>query len=206
MAGYGIVSAPRPLDVSPHPVPAALEAVHAGFPSVAQDYFTGDFSLDENLIIHPDTTFVVSVAGDSMEGAGIFDGDILIVDRSLRPRPDDIVIAAIDGELTVKRLAQDRQGGLFLHPENAAYPDIRLNPGDDMMVWGVVIGNYHWQCSRAQYGRPAVAGADSPAQARTQAQASQARASQAQSRTQARAPQARRQARAQAQMPGRDMP
>jgi DNA polymerase V len=202
MAGYGIVSAPRPLDVSPHPVPAALEAVHAGFPSVAQDYFTGDFSLDENLIIHPDTTFVVSVAGDSMEGAGIFDGDILIVDRSLRPRPDDIVIAAVDGELTVKRLAQDRQGGLFLHPENAAYPDIRLDPGDDMMVWGVVIGNYHWQCSRAQYGRPAVAGTDSPAQARTQTQASRTQTQ----TSQARAPRTRRQARAQAQSPGRDMP
>lgn len=64
-------------------VPMALEAVHAGFPSVAQDYFDGDFSFDDNVITHPDTTFVMAVAGDSMEGAGIFDRDILVVDRSL---------------------------------------------------------------------------------------------------------------------------
>ena len=74
-------------------IPKALEAVHAGFPSVAQDYFDGDFSFDENVIIHPDTTFIVTVAGDSMQGAGIFDGALLIVDRSLPAQENDVVIA-----------------------------------------------------------------------------------------------------------------
>ena len=140
--------------VSPHPrpIPQALESVHAGFPSVAQDYFSGDFSLDANLVAHPDMTFVVTVAGDSMENAGIYDGDILIVDRSLQPRDHDIVIAAINGELTVKRLRKDPTG-IWFHPENPRYPDIHPEQWDDTMIWGVVIGNYHWQCSRAEYGR-----------------------------------------------------
>lgn len=148
---------PRPLSPAPRPVPHALEAVHAGFPSVAQDYFNGDFSLDENLIAHPDTTFAVTVAGDSMTGCGIFDGDILLVDRSLTPQNHDVVIAAVNGELTVKRLLIRADGMSVLHPENPSYPDIALPRADDTdgdadgtCMWGVVIGNYHWQCSRAQ--------------------------------------------------------
>ena len=119
-------------------IPKALEAVYAGFPSVAQDYFDGDFSFDENVIIHPDTTFIVTVAGDSMQGAGIFDGDLLIVDRSL--------------ELTVKRLVIDQEGNPVLHPENPSYPDIHLYWEADALIWGVVLGNFHWQ--RAQTERP----------------------------------------------------
>lgn len=141
---------------SPRPVPQALEAVHAGFPSVAQDYFNGDFSLDENLVAHPDTTFAVTVAGDSMIGCGIFDGDILLVDRSLTPQNHDIVIATVSGELTVKRLIVRPDGTTVLHPENPIYPDIALDGDGDTdgtMLWGVVIGNYHWQCNRAQYGK-----------------------------------------------------
>lgn len=153
-------SPPRALAPAPRPIPHALEAVHAGFPSVAQDYFNGDFSLDENLIAHPDTTFAVTVAGDSMTGCGIFDGDILLVDRSLTPEDHDVVIAAVDGELTVKRLIIGHGGTSVLHPENPRYPDIALPDASDTigdaagtMLWGVVIGNYHWQCSRAQYGK-----------------------------------------------------
>lgn len=85
-------------------IPVALESVRGGFPSVAQDYVGGDLSLDERLVEHPETTFVVRVAGESMTGAGIFDGDLLIVDRSLEPRDGDVVVAVLDGELTVKRL------------------------------------------------------------------------------------------------------
>ncbi|EFG33252.2 peptidase S24-like protein [Parascardovia denticolens DSM 10105 = JCM 12538] len=133
-------------------IPKALEAVHAGFPSVAQDYFDGDFSFDENVIIHPDTTFIVTVAGDSMQGAGIFDGDLLIVDRSLPAQENDVVIAAIDGELTVKRLVIDQEGNPVLHPENPSYPDIHLYWEADALIWGVVLGNFHWQ--RAQTERP----------------------------------------------------
>ena len=128
----------------PRPVPAALEAVHAGFPSVAQDYFAGDFSLDKHVIVHPGTTFIVRVAGDSMEGAGIFDGDLMIVDRSLDPVDGDVVIAVLDGELTVKQLLIDASGPR-LHPENPRYPDFRPSGDERLFVWGVVTGSYHPQ-------------------------------------------------------------
>ncbi len=127
------------------PVHEALEAVHAGFPSVAQDYFLSDFSFDEHIITHPETTFAVRVAGDSMRGAGIYDGDLLLVDRSLEPRTGDVVIAVVDDELTVKRLARDAHGRPMLHPENPDYPDITVDDGQELSVWGVVIGNYHYQ-------------------------------------------------------------
>lgn len=128
----------------PSPVPQALEAVHAGFPSVAQDYFSGDFSFDQNVIVHPDSTFIIHVAGDSMTGAGIFDGDLLVVDRSLEPREGDIVIAILDDELLVKRLVR-RRGRTMLRAENPAYPDFIPQEGEELVIWGVVIGNYHWQ-------------------------------------------------------------
>lgn len=125
--------------------PLALEAVHAGFPSVAQDYFISDFSFDENVITHPETTFAVRVAGDSMRGAGIFDGDLLLVDRSLEAQNGDVVIAVVDDELTVKRLIRGRDGQPVLHPENPRYPDITLRGDQQLSIWGVVIGNYHYQ-------------------------------------------------------------
>lgn len=135
-------------------VPMALEAVHAGFPSIAQDYFDGDFSFDDNVITHPDTTFVMAVAGDSMEDAGIFDGDILVVDRSLAAEENSIVVAAINGELTVKRLIMGADNRPLLHPENPQYPDIPLYLEQEVVIWGVVIGNFHWQNSYARHSRP----------------------------------------------------
>ena len=138
------VDALSPFRGHPSPVPQALEAVHAGFPSVAQDYFSGDFSFDQNVIVHPDSTFIIHVAGDSMTGAGIFDGDLLVVDRSLEPREGDIVIAILDDELLVKRLAR-RKGRTMLRAENPAYPDFMPQEGEELVIWGVVIGNYHWQ-------------------------------------------------------------
>lgn len=125
-------------------VPVALESVRAGFPSVAQDYAAGDLSLDERLVEHPETTFVVRVAGDSMTGAGIFDGDLLVVDRSLDPRDGDVVVAVLDGELTVKRLLRDGHGWL-LHAENAKYPDLRPERFGEGLIWGVVLGSCHPQ-------------------------------------------------------------
>ncbi|MFT8704035.1 LexA family protein [Bifidobacterium aquikefiricola] len=130
--------------VSPRPVLMALEAVHAGFPSVAQDYFAGDFSLDENVITNPDTTFILHVAGDSMEGAGIFDGDLLIVDRSIAPAAGDIVVAILDDELTVKRLLVHGSTPV-LHPENARYPNFIPGNDESLSIWGVVTGNFHSQ-------------------------------------------------------------
>ncbi|WP_314685971.1 S24 family peptidase [uncultured Bifidobacterium sp.] len=126
------------------PVSRTLEAVHAGFPSVAQDYMVDDFSFDEHVMPHPETTFVVTVAGDSMQGAGIWDGDLLIVDRSLNPEDGDVVIAALDGELTVKRLLAT-DAGPVLHAENPRYPDFRPSRLQELMIWGVVTGSYHPQ-------------------------------------------------------------
>lgn len=123
-------------------LPVMLEAVHAGLPTVVQDDASGEVSLDEMLVEHPDTTFILRVAGDSMMGAGIYDGDLLIVDKSLEPMDGDVVIAALDGEFTVKRLASDKRGR-FLHAENSQYPDIRPIPEGENLIWGVVTGNYH---------------------------------------------------------------
>ncbi|RBP98275.1 peptidase S24 [Bifidobacterium aemilianum] len=135
------------------PVPLSLEAVHAGFPSVAQDYFAGDFSFDQNVISNPDTTFIVTVAGDSMEGAGIWDGDLLVVDRSLTPQEGDVVVAVLDGELTVKRLLMSH-GKPVLHPENPAYPDFISSDAQSLMIWGVVTGNFHRQSRSHRKDRP----------------------------------------------------
>ncbi|KFI46845.1 Peptidase S24-like [Bifidobacterium bohemicum] len=130
--------------IAPTPIPMALEAVHAGFPSVAQDYFAGDFSFDEHVIQHPDTTFIITVAGDSMQGAGIWDGDLLVVDRSLDPQPGDVVIAILDDELTIKRLIIEA-GHPVLHAENQAYPDFIPAEAEELIIWGVVVGNFHSQ-------------------------------------------------------------
>ncbi|XBH22962.1 translesion error-prone DNA polymerase V autoproteolytic subunit [Jonesiaceae bacterium BS-20] len=119
--------------------PIALEAVPAGFPSPAQDYFSGDIDLNEHLIKDRAATFIVRIAGDSMLGAGISNGDELIVDRSLTPRNRSIVIAVVEGEMTVKRLITTPQGP-ELHPENPAYPI--LKPAE-LEVWGVVTTCLH---------------------------------------------------------------
>ena len=129
---------------SPIEVPAAFESVHAGFPSVAQDYFGGDFSLDQHVIVHPETTYIVTVAGDSMQGAGIWDGDLLVVDRALQPQAGDVVVAILDDELTVKRLLV--HGSMpILHAENPRYPDFIPEDGQSLIIWGVVTGNFHSQ-------------------------------------------------------------
>ena len=128
---------------SPSPIPLALESVHAGFPSVAQDYFLEDFSFDEHVIAHPSTTFAVVVSGDSMEGAGIYDSDILLVDRGLDAQGDDIVVAVVDADMTVKRLRAPARSAPYLHPENPKYPDISLSGNNEISIWGVAIGSYH---------------------------------------------------------------
>lgn len=111
--------------------------VPAGFPSPADDYIEGRLSLDEHLVRHKDATFFVRAKGHSMVGVGIFDGDLLVVDRSLTPSSGDIVIAVLDAELTVKRLIQ-RDGMVILKPENPEFKEIVLKDGQDLQVWGVV--------------------------------------------------------------------
>ena len=123
-------------------VPLYACGVSAGFPSPADDYLEGALDLNEHLVRQPAATFFVRARGDSMEGAGIQDGDLLIVDRSLEATAGRIVIAALNGELTVKRLA--RAGGrLRLEAENPAYAPIEFNEGDDIRLWGVVTNVIH---------------------------------------------------------------
>ncbi len=126
------------------PCPLAFFAsrVEAGFPSPADDYLEGKLDLNEHLIERPAATFFLRVSGDSMTGAGIHAGDILIVDRSIAPSDGKIVIAAVDGELTVKRLYR-RGGHIRLLSENPRYKPIEIAAGQDLHVWGVVIHAVH---------------------------------------------------------------
>ena len=115
----------------------AGEAVAAGFPSPAQDYFDGSLDLNDHLIRDKTSTFIVRVSGESMTGAGISDGDELVVDRSLSPKDGNVVVAILDGELTVKRL-ELHPGGVVLRAENPEYPPIHVAELSDLQVWGVV--------------------------------------------------------------------
>jgi DNA polymerase V len=126
--------------------PLVLAQVAAGFPSPADDHLDRDLDLHELLIPHPAATFYVRLAGDSMQGAGLYDGDLLIVDRSLEPKHTDIVIAVLNGELIVKRLFT--QGLLVqLRPANHRYPVITVTPDQELLIWGVVT------CSIRQFHR-----------------------------------------------------
>ena len=118
-------------------LPIAMTSVPAGFPSPADDYMDKKLDLNEYLIQHPAATFFVRVKGESMIQAGIHSGDILIVDRAIEPEDGKVVIAAIDGELTVKRILK-RDGKLYLAAENPDYNLIEVSPEQSFMIWGVV--------------------------------------------------------------------
>lgn len=117
-------------------IPYLLEAVQAGFPSPAQDYVEQQLDLNELCIKHPAATYFVRAAGDSMIGAGIYENDILVVDRSLTPNAGDIIIAGWNGELTVKELQLKPYPALISHNDN--YPAIRIPDSADLDVFGVV--------------------------------------------------------------------
>ena len=116
--------------------------VPAGFPSPAADYEEGRLDLNRYLIRHPAATFFVRAIGDSMIGAGIHCGDLLIVDRSLEPKDKSVVIAAIDGELTVKRIRIEKKK-VTLEPENESYSVRQITEDADFQVWGVVTNVIH---------------------------------------------------------------
>lgn len=122
--------------------PLFSSRVAAGFPSPADDHLETRLDLNQLLVRHPAATFFVRASGDSMVGAGIHDGDILVVDRSLDADGEPVIIAVINGELTVKRLR--RQGDRFmLCPENAAYRPIKIDSDGDLEIWGVVTHVIH---------------------------------------------------------------
>lgn len=125
-------------------IPAGVGLVPAGFPSPAQDYSATQIDLTKLLIKDELSTFIVRVSGDSMEGAGIYDGDELIVDRGIEPRDGHVVIAIVDGEMTVKRLRVTATG-VVLQAENAAYPDVEVAELSELMIWGVATTCLHHQ-------------------------------------------------------------
>jgi DNA polymerase V len=124
------------------PQPLYTTMVSAGIPLPTDDYSEGKLDLNEHLLQNPETTFFVRVSGDSMIEASIHPGDLLIVDRSLPPASGKIVIAVVNGELTVKRLFKER-GKLFLMPENPNYPTLEITEEMAFMIWGVVTNVIH---------------------------------------------------------------
>ncbi|KAA3632084.1 MAG: LexA family transcriptional regulator [Calditrichaeota bacterium] len=142
MAKIKILSQSRDSELTEKIAPIFTEQVAAGFPSPADDYLEGNLDLNKYLVKHPVATYFVRVTGDSMVGAGIHEGDILIVDRSLEPVSRRIVIAVVDGELTVKRLIR-RNGKVMLMPENDKYKPIEIKDEVDLEIWGVVTTVLH---------------------------------------------------------------
>jgi DNA polymerase V len=131
-----------PLTGAPRlPLPIDEVKVSAGFPSPAADYEDKRLDINEYLVRNPVSTFFFSVEGDSMEGAQIFDGDILVVDKSIRPRHGQIVIAFVDGQRLVKRLYR-RAGRVALLAENPVYPPLEIRDGMELVIWGVVTGKF----------------------------------------------------------------
>lgn len=129
---------PRPVKVTAvSAFPLFLESVQAGFPSPADDYIDQQLDLNQHVIEHPAATFFVRVEGRSMIDAGISSGDILVVDRARQSAHNSIVIAAVDGELTVKRLKKKGRA-MFLVPENAEFEPIKITPETAVDIWGVV--------------------------------------------------------------------
>ena len=117
--------------------PVFLDNISAGFPSPATDYMENKLDLNEHLIRHPVATFIVKASGSSMVNADIYSGDLLIVDRSLTPKNNSIVIASIFGDLTVKKLKK-KEKSLFLVPANNDYPSIEVKEEMECFIWGVV--------------------------------------------------------------------
>lgn len=116
--------------------------VSAGFPSPADDHIEMQLDLNTHLIKHPASTFFVRASGESMKDAGIFTGDILIVDRSLDADDGKIVVVAIDGELTVKRIKKEKHA-LYFMPENPDFKPIAIKEMQDVHIWGIVTNVIH---------------------------------------------------------------
>lgn len=136
---------PRMIDAGAPPghVPVAPVAVPAGYPSPSQDYFSSELDLNEHLIKDKTSTFIVRVCGDSMEPGGISDGDELIVNKALEPKDGSVVVAILDGELTIKRLRITR-AGVILEADNPKYPPIRVQELSDLRIWAVAIRCLHY--------------------------------------------------------------
>ncbi len=124
------------------PIPFANECISAGFPSPADDYIDVGIDLNEHLIRNPTSTFLLRVSGNSMTEAGIYNDDLLVIDRSLNPHPGHIVVAVLDGAFTLKRLTI-QSGLLSLEAEHPDYPPINLQEYGDVQIWGVAVYSIH---------------------------------------------------------------
>lgn len=120
-------------------VPLVGATAPCGFPSPADDYLDRPLDFNELLITHPAATFAVRVTGLSMTGAGIYPGDIAVVDRALTPAHECIVLALVDGQFTIKRY-RPKGGSITLHPENKDFRDIVIQEGQEFEIWGIVSG------------------------------------------------------------------
>ena len=135
-------SAPQPLGNSPLVLDLCGWAVPAGFPSPAADHTQKRIDLNDHLIRNKEATFIFKVKGDSMVGAGIYEGDALVIDRSIEAKHNNIVLAVLNNEFTVKRLYK-RGGVVKLVAENNLYPPIVVKSGEELSIWGVVTYNLH---------------------------------------------------------------
>jgi DNA polymerase V len=122
---------------TPMKLPLFDSKISAGFPSPAEDYVELKLDLNEHLIQHPAATFFVKVSGHSMKEAGIHDGDMLIVDRALEPKNNDIAVCVINGEFTVKRIRKIKNE-IYLIPANADYQAIKVSEQHEFQIWGIV--------------------------------------------------------------------
>lgn len=126
-----------PLTAGGLKLPRCSFRVPAGFPSPAADHIEQHISLDEILNIRAPHVYLISIAGDSMQGAGIFDGDLAIVDRALEAAHNDIVVALLNNEPVCKRLCK-RESQMILLSENPKYPPRYVLEGDELAIWGVI--------------------------------------------------------------------
>ncbi|MDG1711598.1 MAG: translesion error-prone DNA polymerase V autoproteolytic subunit [Flavobacteriaceae bacterium] len=115
----------------------AQEGISAGFPSPADDFKELRISIDQEVVRNEEATFYARVSGESMQGAGLDDGDLLVIDRSLEPADNKIAICFIDGEFTVKRLKVTKNEVLLI-PENPKYQPIKITEENELIIWGVV--------------------------------------------------------------------
>ena len=142
ISSLAVVSSTHPLPLASQSSPALVQTlpgrVAAGFPSPAEDHAVHRIDLMAELIRHPQATFLLRVKGDSMREVGIFDGDVVLVDRAIRPRSGQVVIAVVDGEFVCKTLLM-RAGRVRLKAANPTFADIEPRDGQSLDIWGVVV-------------------------------------------------------------------
>jgi DNA polymerase V len=118
-------------------LPYISSGIKAGFPSPAADFDESKISLDNVLVKNKEATFYAKASGNSMIGAGIDDGDILVIDRSLEPKNNKIAVCFIDGEFTVKRIKLENEE-VYLMPENSNYKPLKISEENELIIWGIV--------------------------------------------------------------------